>query len=54
MPLPPATAHDSHAIAVAVVIITGLCVIYWRTVLRLAVIIIVTLAALGLIAALRF
>lgn len=53
MPLPSTTAQVSHAIAVAILLATGLCVVYWRTALRLALIIMITLAAYGLIATLH-
>lgn len=53
MPLPSTTAQDSHAIMVAVLLVTGLCVVYWRIALRLAVIITIALAAYGMIATLR-
>lgn len=52
MPLPSAP-QDSHAIMAAVLIITGLCVVYWRLAFRLAVIITVGFAAYGLITALH-
>lgn len=53
MPLPSTTPQDSHAIFVVVLLVTGLCVVYWRIALRLIVVIMVALAAYGLIATLH-
>lgn len=53
MPLPSTSPQDSHAIVVVVLLITGLCVIYWRIALRLIVIITIALAAYGLITTLH-
>jgi hypothetical protein len=53
MTLPSTTPQDSHAILVAVLLLTGLCVVYWRMALRLIVIITLGLALFGLIATLH-
>jgi hypothetical protein len=53
MPLPSTTPQDNHTILVVILILTGLCVIYWRTALKLIVILMVALAAYGLIATLH-
>lgn len=53
MPLPSATPQDSHAIMVVVLLITGLCLVYWRIALRLAVFILLAFAIYGLITGLH-
>lgn len=49
MPAPPAQPHDSQAIIVVVLFIVGLCVVYWRTAIRVFTIIIIALLVLGVI-----
>lgn len=43
----PSTPHDSQSVIVVIVIIAGLCVVYWRLALRLLVILMVALAVYG-------
>jgi hypothetical protein len=49
MPVPSTTPQDSHAIMVVVLLTAGLCVVYWRIAIRLVAIILVALAAYGLV-----
>ena len=53
MPLPSTTPQDNHAILVVVLIVTGLCIAYWRTALRVAVFILIAFAIYGLITGLH-
>lgn len=52
MPVPP-SAHDSQNIIVVIVIIAGLCVIYWKMAIRILVILMIALAAYGAFETLR-
>lgn len=48
MPVPPSNPQDTQAaIAVLVAIATGFCVIYWRTALRVMLIVVLALAVYG-------
>lgn len=47
MPPVPNPPHDSQSITLLIVLIAGLCVIYWRIALRLVVIAVVTLTIYG-------
>lgn len=49
----PSTPHDSHAIIAAVLIISALCVVYWRMTFRLLVILVIALAVYGAIVGLH-
>lgn len=53
MPLPSATPQDSHAVFVAILIVTGLCVVYWRIALRVVVFVLIAFAIYGLITGLH-
>jgi hypothetical protein len=53
MPAPPPQPQDNQAIFVVVLFIASLCVIYWRTALRLIAIVLVALAVYGIIAGLQ-
>jgi hypothetical protein len=53
MPAPPPQPHDNQAILVVVLFIASLCVVYWRTALRLIAIVLVALAVYGIIAGLQ-
>lgn len=48
MPIPPANPQDTQAaIAVVTAVVIGWCVIYWRTALKVAVIVILILVVYG-------
>lgn len=48
MPVPPANPQDTQAaIAILVTIAAGFCVVYWRTALRLVLILVLGLALYG-------
>jgi hypothetical protein len=47
MPATPGSPQDVGAIVIVIMLIAGLCVTYWRTTLRIAAIVIITLAAYG-------
>lgn len=48
MPVPPASPQDTQAvIAVLAAIAAGLCVVYWRTALRVILILLLALAVFG-------
>jgi hypothetical protein len=49
MPVPSPQPHDNQAIVVIVLFIAALCVVYWRTALRVIAVILIALAVLGLI-----
>jgi hypothetical protein len=46
MPIPPSNPQDTQA-AIAVLIAAFLCVIYWRTALRVILIVVIALAIYG-------
>jgi hypothetical protein len=49
MPVPPANPQDTQAaIAVVVAIVIGWCVIYWRTALKVALVVMLILLAYGM------
>ncbi len=50
MSIPPPQPQDSQAIVVIVLFLAALCVVYWRTALRVIAVILIALAVLGLIA----
>jgi hypothetical protein len=51
MPIPPSNPQDTQAaIAVLIAIAASLCVAYWRTVLRLILIVVIALAIYGAVA----
>ena len=53
MPLPPSNPQDTQAaIAVAVAVIAAWAVFYWRTALKVAVLVILAVIAYGVIAGL--
>lgn len=48
MPIPPANPQDTQAaIAVLAAIAAGFCVVYWRTALRVILILLLALAVYG-------
>ena len=50
MPVPPSNPQDTQAaIAVLIAIIACLCVAYWRTALRMILIVVIALAVYGAI-----
>jgi hypothetical protein len=53
MPVPPTSPQDNNAILVIVLLVAGLCTIYWRITLRLIAIGLIALAAYGLIVSLH-
>jgi hypothetical protein len=53
MPVPSPQPHDNQAIVVIVLFIAALCVVYWRTALRVIAVILIALAVLGLVAGLH-
>jgi hypothetical protein len=53
MPVPSPQPHDNQAILVIVLFIAALCVVYWRTALRVIAVILIALAVLGLVAGLH-
>ncbi len=53
MPVPSPQPQDNQAIVMIVLFLTVLCVIYWRTALRMIAIMLIALAVLGLIAGLH-
>ena len=53
MPVPSPQPQDNQAIVMFVLLLAALCVIYWRTALRMIAIILIALAVLGLIAGLH-
>jgi hypothetical protein len=51
MPIPPSNPQDTQAaIAVLIAIAASLCVAYWRTVLRLILIVVIALVIYGAVA----
>jgi hypothetical protein len=53
MPVPSPQPQDNQAILVIVLFLAALCVVYWRTALRLIAIILIALAVYGVIAGLH-
>ncbi|HET9081223.1 MAG TPA: hypothetical protein VFO01_12005 [Trebonia sp.] len=54
MPVPPASPQDTQAaVAVVAAVIFGWCVIYWRTALKVALIVILILVVYGVAAGLH-
>ena len=50
MPVPPASPQDTQAaITVLAVIAAGFCVLYWRTALRVILVLVIALAVYGAI-----
>jgi hypothetical protein len=49
MPVPSPQPQDSQAITVIVLFVAALCVVYWRTALRVIAIILIAFAVLGMI-----
>ena len=51
MPVPPSNPQDTQAaIAVLIAITACLCVAYWRTALRIILIVVIALAVFGVVA----
>jgi len=53
MPLQSPQPENSQAIIMVVILVAILCVIYWRTALRVVAIIVIATTALGVIASLH-
>jgi hypothetical protein len=53
MPVPPTSPQGNIAILVIVLLVVGLSTIYWRLTLRLIAIVVIALAAYGLIISLH-
>jgi hypothetical protein len=48
MPVPPTNAHDTQAVvAVMIIIAACICAVYWRTALRVMLILTIALAVYG-------
>jgi hypothetical protein len=53
MPLQSPQPENSQAIIIVVILVAILCVIYWRTALRVVAVIVIAITVLGVIASLH-